>query len=104
MLEVLADSRLRMKGLARGREGSEWERSSIMSDLRRELSLAGAKAYSACLLGRVARVGEEHRQAAQRRSWTKREEERREEESRAHWVANVQRRGIFRGRGNFVTE
>jgi hypothetical protein len=41
------------------------EKSSIMSDLRRELSLAGAKAYSACLLGRVARVGEEHRQAAQ---------------------------------------
>ena len=101
LLEVLADSRLRMKGLARGREGSEWEKSSIMSDLRRELSLAGAKAYSACLLGRVARVGEEHRQAAQRRSWTKGEEERREEESRAHWVANVQRRGIFRGRGNF---
>ena len=103
MLEVLADSRLRMRGLARGREGSEWERSSIMSDLRRELSLAGAKAYSACLLGRVARVGEEHRQAVQRRSWTKREEERREEESRAHWVANVQKRGFFRGRGNFVT-
>jgi hypothetical protein len=25
-------------------------------------------------------------------------------QSRAHWVANVQRRGIFRGRGNFVTE
>jgi penicillin V acylase-like amidase (Ntn superfamily) len=48
--------------------------------------------YSACLclLGRVASVGEEHRQAAQRRIWTKREEERREEESRAHWVANVQ--------------
>jgi hypothetical protein len=52
LLEILADSRLRMKGLARGREGSEWERSSIMSDLRRELSLAGAKAYSACQGGR----------------------------------------------------
>ena len=38
-----------------------------MTDLRRELSLAGAKAYSACLLGREARVGEEHRQAARRR-------------------------------------
>ena len=103
LLEVLADSKLKMKGLARGREGSEWERSSIMTDLRRELSLAGAKAYSACLLGRVARVGEEHRQAARRRAWVKREDERREDESRAHWVANVQRMGFFRGRGNFVT-
>ena len=65
-----------------------------MTVLRRELSLAEAKSYSACLLGRVARVGEQHRQAARRR----------EEESRAHWVANVQRRGFFRGRGNFVTE
>jgi hypothetical protein len=51
--------------------------SSIMKDLRRELSLTGAKAYSACLLGRVARVGEEHRQAARRRAWIKREGERR---------------------------
>ena len=45
--------------------------------------LAGAKLYSACLLGRVARVGEQHRQAARRRAWTKREGERREEECRA---------------------
>ena len=104
LLEVLADSKLKMRGLARGREGSEWERSSILSDLRRELSLAGAKAYSSCLMGRVARVGEEHRQAARRRAWVKRDGERREEESRAHWVANVQRRGFFRGRGQFVTE
>ena len=49
-------------------------------------------------------MGEKHRQAAQRRSWTKREAERRQEESRVHWVANVQRRGFFGGRGNFVTE
>ena len=48
---------VRARGLARGREGSEWERSTILSDFRRELSLAGAKAYSSCFLGRVARVG-----------------------------------------------
>ena len=102
-MEVLADSKLRSRGLARGREGSEWERSSILSDFRRELSLAGAKAYSSCLLGRVARVGEEHRNAARRRAWVRREDERREEDSRAHWMANVRMRGFFRGRGNFVT-
>ena len=103
LLEVLADSKMRVRGLARGREGSEWERSTILTDFRRELSLAGAKAYSSCLLGRVARVGEEHRNAARRRAWVLREDERREEASRVHWLANVRGRGVFRGRGNFVT-
>ena len=32
----------------------------ILSDFRRKLSVTGAKAQSACLIGRVARVGEEH--------------------------------------------
>ena len=36
LLEVLADSKLRVRGLARGREGSEWERSTILSDCKRE--------------------------------------------------------------------
>ena len=80
--------------IARGRKGSEWERSTILSDFRRELSLAGAKSYSSCLLGRVARVGEEHRNAARRRAWVMREDERREEASRVQWLW---------GRGNFVT-
>ena len=71
-------------GLARGREGTEHERSLIIMNLRRELSTAGAKAQSACLLGRVARLGEGHRLAAKRRVWVRREEEIREEASRAH--------------------
>ena len=32
-----------------------------------------------------------------------REDERREEASRVHWIANVRRREVFRGRGNCVT-
>ena len=56
----------------------------------------------ACLLGRVARVGEGHRLAAKRREWVKREEDRREETRKAHWVANVVERGVFRGRGQFI--
>ena len=84
LLEVLADSKFRVKGLARGREGSKRKRSTILSVFRRELSLAGAKAYSSCLLGRVARVGKEYRNAARRRAWVLREEA-----SRVHWLANV---------------
>ena len=60
---MLADPNLRAKGLARGREGTEMERAIILSEFRRELSVAGAKAYSACLIGRVARVREGHRLA-----------------------------------------
>ena len=102
LLETLADCKLRTRGLARGREGTERERSAILSDLRRELSTVGARAVSSCLLGRVARVGEGHRLAAKRREWVKREEDRREEARKAHWVANVVERGVFRGRGQFI--
>ena len=68
LLGILADSQLKAKGLARGREGSEQERSVILAGMRRQLSMTAAKAYSACLLDRVGRVGEEHRMAARRRS------------------------------------
>ena len=102
LLETLADSKLRAKGLARGREGTERERSIILSEFRRELSVTCAKANSACLIGRVARVGEGHWLAARRRVWVRQEEEKREEARRAHWHANVIGRGVFRGRGQFV--
>ena len=71
-------------------------------NLRRELSTAGAKSRSACLIGRVARMGEGHRQAAKRRAWVLREEEIRDEASRAHWLANIRGRGIIRVGGNFI--
>ena len=64
LLDLVADSKLRARGLARGSEGSAHKKSVILMNLRRELSTAGAKAQSACLLGRVARMGEGHRVAA----------------------------------------
>ena len=45
LLECLADSKLKARGLARGREGDEWERSLILH----EFSLAAPKAVPACL-------------------------------------------------------
>ena len=104
LLETLADSKIRARGLARGREGTEQERSVILLNLRRELSMAGARAHSACLLGRVARLGEGHRLAAQRRAWVLRENELREDASRAHWIANIRGRGIIRGGGEFIVQ
>jgi hypothetical protein len=101
LLECLADSKLRARGLARGREGDEWERSVILNEFRRELSLVAAKAVSACLLGKVSKLGDGHRQAAKRRAWAKYENERREAAMRAHWAANVLGRGVHRS-GRFV--
>ena len=97
LLETLAESQLKARGLARGREGTDQEKSIILAGLRRVLSMAAAKAYSSCLLDRVSRVGEEQRQAARRRAWVKREEERILEERRAFWHANVRARGVSRG-------
>ena len=37
LLEILADHKLRARGLARGREGTERKRAVILSDFRREL-------------------------------------------------------------------
>ena len=66
--------------------------------------MAAAKANSACLIGRVARVGEGHRLAARRRAWVRQEEKERREDARSvHWAVNVVGRGVFRGRGDFVT-
>ena len=61
--------------------------------------MTAAKANSACLLERVTKVGEDHRQAAKRRAWAKSEEERMQQERRAHWHAFVRGRGV---RGEFV--
>ena len=104
LLEIIADSKVKARGLARGRERTEQERSVILMNLRRELSTAGAKSQSACLLGRVARMGEGHRLAAKRRVWVMREEELRQEGNRAHWLANIRGRGIIRGGGEFITQ
>ena len=103
LLDHLASSKLRAMGLARGRDGTDHERSVILMNLRRELSTAAAKANSACLLGRVARLGEGHRLAAKRRVWVRREQEQRDEASRTHWLANIRGRGIIRGGGEFIT-
>ena len=104
LLEILADSKFRARGLVRGREGTEQERSVILLNIRRELNMAGARAHFACLLGRVARLGEGHRLAAKRRAWVLRENEPREVASRAHWTANISGRGIIRGGREFIVQ
>ena len=45
ILDILADSKLR----ARGRKGTEMERTSILSEFHRELIAAGVKSYSGWL-------------------------------------------------------
>ena len=101
LLDILADSRVKAMGLARGREGTDQERAAILSGFRRQLSMTAAKAYSACLLDRLGRIGEGNRQAAKRRAWVRREEEKMQEERLAHWHANIGRLGA-RARGQFA--
>ena len=51
LLDILADSKLKVRGLARVRERSNQERAVILAGYRRQLSMTAAKAYSACVLG-----------------------------------------------------
>ena len=97
LLEIMADAKIRLKGLARGREGTMQERSIILAGFRRMLSLTAAKAQSVCLIERAGKVGLAHRQAAKRRAWAKREEQRIQDERKAFWHANVREKGIVRG-------
>ena len=100
LLETLADCKLRSLGLARGREGTERERSIFLSQLRRELSTVSAKAQSSwegCKGGggsqsssKEERVGEEGGR-----------EKRGCHESTLECY-NVRERGVFRGRGQLI--
>jgi hypothetical protein len=68
--------------------------------IRRQLSMAAAKAYSACLLHSITRVGEKNKQVAKRRSWQNREVKKMEEEWKTYCYAFVG--GITARRGHFV--
>ena len=97
LLDTLAESKLKTMGLARGMQGTEMERGNILGQFRRRLSVAAAKAQSACLIGKVSKVGEGHRQAAKRRAWVRREEEKMQEERRIYWQASIREKGLARG-------
>ena len=101
LLNILADTKVKKNGLARGIIGTDEEKAIHLSQFRRKLSLVAAKAQSACLIGKLAKVGVEFRQAAKRREWVRREEERLKEERRSFWQANVCELGLAR-RGQFV--
>ena len=51
LLGTLADSQLRAKGLARGREGTDQERSIILAGLLRALSMAAESPQHGCCKG-----------------------------------------------------
>jgi hypothetical protein len=55
LLGTLVDSQLATKGLTRGREGTDHDRSIMLVGLRRALGMAAAKAYSSCLMDSRAR-------------------------------------------------
>ena len=97
LLDLLADLKVKRLGLAKGRELSDRERTKVLSDYRRILSVTAARASSGCLIGRLARFGPAFRAAAKRREWVRSEGERMEEEREAHWRANVRGRGVLRG-------
>ena len=97
LIELLADTKVAMMGLARGREASDREKAQILSCYRRTLSTTAARASSGCLLARASKTGEASRNAAKRRAWAIRESERLKLERKSHWNAHVQSRGITRG-------
>ena len=67
LLGLLADHKVAMLGLAKGREALANKHAEILSGYRHTLSTTAARVSSGCLLGRLAKVGQAHRGAARSR-------------------------------------
>jgi len=67
LVQRLADSRVARKGLSRGRVCAKGEKSVVVGQLRRALSVATVKAQAESLVGKLEWVGEGAAAAAERR-------------------------------------
>ena len=100
LVKVLADTRLKRQGAARGREGSQQELAIITGQIRRLLSMAVVRANATCLLSRINQVGEGAALASKRREISRIQEDRMRLDRQAQWLCKIRRRAIVR-RGKF---
>ena len=101
LVHTMGESRLKVQGLARGREGSSSDLGLIVGQIRRAISCSAVKSQALCLLSRLQHLTPGARVAAKRREWVRREEIRLADERRAIWVGNIRQRGVVR-RGQFM--
>ena len=100
LLEKFAQSRVKHQSLLRGKVVSHEEKASIITYLRRQLSICVVRANVECLFARLQQVGAGHgaAQAAKRRAWSQSQEERGRRERAAHWLAQTKgHRSLKRG-------
>ena len=91
LLDLLADAKVLVLGLARGRE-----RAMILFGYHRTISTPAARASSGCLLGQLARLGKGHRPQREGGLGPRGKGERREKEMRAHILySEIIRGGIY---------
>ena len=102
LVNILAESRLRLQGLARGSEGSQQELALITGQIRRTISTAVVRANAACLLSRMSQVGEGASLASKRRDFVRLEEVKMRREREAQWLSRIRGRGLIR-RGQFFS-
>ena len=97
LVDQLAASRLQYLALSSGYNSSSKEKSQIVGQIRRRLSVAFVKANSLCTLSRISNVGPGSRGAAKRREWALREEEMMRKERRSNWTAFIRGGGAKQG-------
>ena len=88
LVQTLAESRMRHLGMQRGRPGSEGEMSTVVSQIRKTLSLASIKAQVQCLLARTHHIGE-NKQLSKQREWALKVDERMKMERKADWIRKI---------------
>ena len=100
LVQVMAESRVRAMGLARGRPGTETELGVVVGQVRRRISVASVSAQAECLLARLSYVGEGVVQADKRRQWVAVEERKMRWEKEAQFLGRVRKRRLVQ-KGKF---
>ena len=100
LVQILAETRIRTLGMARGTPGTEEEQGVIVGQIRRRLSVVSVRAQAECLMSRMSHIGEGANGADKRRQWIRREEDIMRKERTAQWLGRVRGSRLVR-KGQF---
>ena len=98
LVETMAKCRVRSQAMTKGRLMGGEEKSVVVGQIRRCLSVAAVRANSRCLLDRLHQVGQGVRAANGRREAGEREEVSMRKEREGQWMSRVGKNPLGRGK------
>ena len=96
LIRTLGEQRVAAHARAQGRPASNRELGTVVSQIRRNLSVNFVTSQSICLLNRVSYLGSGGKAASERRCLMMRREEDCRKERDSHYLAHIKGRGLSR--------